>query len=85
MAKGNVHLNDTNFIAIKHIHAETGKPKQEIANMLIAWALKVVNQAKEQGVKDKDIADFMNVLEENEMTDTHIALVAQNYIESKKD
>lgn len=85
MAKGNVHLNDTNFIAIKHIHAETGKPKQEIANMLIAWALKVVNQAKEQGVKDKDIADFMNVLEENAVFNDDIRYIAQNYIESKED
>ena len=45
----------------------------------------IVNKAKEQGVEDKDISDFMEYFMENEMTDTHIALVAQNYIESKKD
>lgn len=85
MAKGNVHLHDTNFIAIKHIHAETSKPKQEIANMLIAWALEVINQAKEQGIKDKDIPDFLNVLEENAVFNDDIRHIAQNYIESKEN
>lgn len=85
MAKGTVHLNNENFIAIKRIHAETGKPKQEITNMLIAWALSVVNQAKEQGVEDKDIADFMNVLEENTVFNDDIKHIAQNYKESKED
>ena len=38
-----------------------------------------VNQAKEQGIKDKNIGDFLEYCMENEMTDTHIALMVQNY------
>lgn len=45
----------------------------------------IVNQAKEQGVEDKDIADFLNVLEENTAFNDDIKHIAQNYKESKED
>lgn len=83
MAKGTVHLNNANFTAIKHIHAEINEPKQAIANMLIAWALDIINQAKKQGVQDNDIADFIDGFLEHPMTGDHINFMAQNYNESK--
>ena len=47
--------------------------------------MSIVNQAKEQGIEDKDIADFMDSFLENPMTGDHINLMAENYIESKEN
>lgn len=43
----------------------------------------IVNQAREQGIEDKDIADFMDSFLEHPMTGDHINFMAQNYNECK--
>ena len=78
-------INENLHQQINILSAQTKMTMQEWGNIFCQVGLSIVNQAKEQGIEDKDIADFMEYLMENEMTDTHIALVAQNYIESKKD
>ena len=78
-------INENLHQQINILSAQTKMTMQEWGNIFCQVGLSIVNKAKEQGVEDKDIADFMEYLMENEMTDTHIALVAQNYEESKED
>ena len=68
---------------INILSAQTKMTMQEWGNIFCQLGLLITNQAKEQGVQDNDIADFIDYVKENDMTDTHISLMAQNYNESK--
>ena len=59
--------------------------KKDLADTLLRFGINIINQAKEQGIEDKDIADFMDSFLENPMTGDHINLMAENYIESKEN
>ena len=70
---------------INVMSAQSQIPIQDILDIFCQLGLHIVNQAKEQGVQDNDIADFIDSFLEHPMTDDHINFIAQNYKESKKD
>jgi hypothetical protein len=70
---------------IKILSAQSSLSIKELVFILLNHSICEFETAKEQGVEDKDIADFMDSFLEHPMTGDHINFIAQNYIESKKD
>jgi hypothetical protein len=66
---------------IKVTSAQSQIPIQDILDIFCQIGIFTINQAKEQGVKDENIADFLEHFMKNKRTVTHISLMAQNFQE----
>ena len=75
-------INENLHQQINILSAQTKMTMQEWGNIFCSNQLNIINQAKEQGVEDENIADFLEYCMENNMTDTHIALMVQNFQDS---
>lgn len=78
-------INENLHQQINILSAQTKMTMQEWGNIFCQVGLSIVNQGREQGIEDKDIPDFLNVLEENAVFNDDIRHIAQNYIESKEN
>jgi len=75
-------INESLHQQINILSAQTKMTIQEWGNILCRNQLNIINQAKEQGIKDENIADFLDYLMENGVIADDIRFMAQNYLKS---